>query len=99
MTFSQFLHLNDNFPQLLFPAFRLQRSIMHYVLGDRWWDATKRRIQAQKDRERALTKQVRGGSACASATVAGESEGMARLPRRAARAGRERCAQALHLAR
>lgn len=36
--FREFCKLNDDFPTVLFPAFRLQQSMKINIMGEGWWD-------------------------------------------------------------
>ncbi|CAM9653337.1 unnamed protein product [Chrysoparadoxa australica] len=37
LTFDGFKLMNSNFPQVLYPVFRLQQSTQRYIMGSRWW--------------------------------------------------------------
>ena len=37
MKFEEFYRLNDEFPNILHPAFRLQHAMRTKILGDDWW--------------------------------------------------------------
>lgn len=36
--FSEFQALNQQFPSLLYPAFRMQENMRRYTLGNKWWE-------------------------------------------------------------
>lgn len=36
--FKEFVKLNEDFPTVLFPAFRLQQSMKINIMGEAWWD-------------------------------------------------------------
>lgn len=36
--FKEFIKLNEEFPAVLFPAFRLQQSMKVNIMGEAWWD-------------------------------------------------------------
>ena len=52
-SFGEFREMNRNFPQVLYPAFRLQMSMMSKVGGMYWWRRKKRvigmKIELQRD--------------------------------------------------
>jgi len=55
--FEEFQELNVRFPQLLHPAFRMQRSMMQNTMGEKWW--LKRKEMLQQEREEIDTMEER----------------------------------------
>ena len=49
-TWAEFRHLHEVFPQVLFPCFRLQISIIRNILGVKWWKKKKDYLLLQKVR-------------------------------------------------
>jgi hypothetical protein len=57
--FNEFKELNRNFPQLLYPAFRIQISMMRYTLGQRWWAKRKILLSTLREEMRNRTERLR----------------------------------------
>eukprot|EP00515_Schizochytrium_aggregatum_P011029 CAMPEP_0202081404 /NCGR_PEP_ID=MMETSP0964-20121228/13995_1 /ASSEMBLY_ACC=CAM_ASM_000500 /TAXON_ID=4773 /ORGANISM="Schizochytrium aggregatum, Strain ATCC28209" /LENGTH=367 /DNA_ID=CAMNT_0048648959 /DNA_START=58 /DNA_END=1161 /DNA_ORIENTATION=+ len=47
--FGEFQALNNKFPMLLFPAFRMQEHMMANTLGKDWWTKKKATLQGERD--------------------------------------------------
>ena len=63
LTWAEFRGLHETFPQVLFPCFRLQISMMTACLGMKWWEAKKSyllmlRIAEKEKNERLKRKQL-----------------------------------------
>ena len=49
--FNEMVSLNSQYPAILFPAFRLQASMMNSILGERWWLGKKNMLAFLKEEE------------------------------------------------
>ena len=49
--FNEMVNLNSQYPAILFPAFRLQASMMNSILGERWWLGKKNMLAFLKEEE------------------------------------------------
>lgn len=59
ISFQEFKYLHHKYPQLLYPAFRLQTSIMARTLGTGWWEKKLHDLQRKRDKEREMAEEVR----------------------------------------
>jgi hypothetical protein len=57
--FLEFQELNKNFGQLLYPAFRLQKSMMRSSMGIPWWEAHKKKLVGEKQEARKKSENER----------------------------------------
>mmetsp|Transcript_6972 Transcript_6972/g.12747 ORF Transcript_6972/g.12747 Transcript_6972/m.12747 type:complete len:119 (-) Transcript_6972:3741-4097(-) len=55
--FGEFVRLVKEVPYLSFPAFRLQKSLRAYTLGERKWKQIGKRLESRKKREAMLEEQ------------------------------------------
>lgn len=49
LDFDELRRVQEKFPKLFAPAFRLQQEMMNGYMGETWWDLKKRRVQNKKD--------------------------------------------------
>jgi len=57
--FQEFKKLNRDFPQLLYPAFRIQCNMMRYTFGQPWWEKRKTMLNAMREEMRNRTERLR----------------------------------------
>lgn len=53
--FMEFVELNKNYPQVVYPAFRLQQKMMMYTMGEAWWKNKKAALAAEAESLKEMT--------------------------------------------
>lgn len=64
-TWLEFRTLHETFPQVLFPCFRLQISIVRNIMGVKWWKKKKEFLLLEMVRALPLSPRCACYSACA----------------------------------
>jgi hypothetical protein len=57
--YQEFKQLNRDFPQLLYPAFRVQVNMMRFTFGQKWWAKRKVLLNAMREEMRNRTERLR----------------------------------------
>ena len=57
--FDEFKALNAKFPMLLFPAFRIQDSMMNNTLGESWWKKRKIMLEGERSRKESMDSKLK----------------------------------------
>ena len=57
--YGEFQLLNTNYPQLLFPAFRMQENMMIHSLGMKWWRSRKQMLEGDRATQRRHSEELR----------------------------------------
>lgn len=57
--FEEFVRMNEAFPWIFNPAYRLQNNMMLHVMGEWWWSVRKRRLQNEKNALNAALEKKR----------------------------------------
>jgi len=53
--FMEFVKLNKDYPQMIYPAFRLQQKMMMYTMGEAWWKNRKALLAADAENMKEMT--------------------------------------------
>ena len=62
ITFKEFTAMNEDYPQVLYPAFRMQHSLQEITLGSSYWSSRKamfRKERMQEVEEKIAKKKAR----------------------------------------
>jgi Ca2+-binding EF-hand superfamily protein len=57
--FKEFIEMNKEFPQLLFPAFRIQENMMEFTLGQQFWKDARSTLEEERQKSRNLSEESR----------------------------------------
>lgn len=57
--FNEFTALNAKYPMLLFPAFRIQDSMMANTLGETWWKKKKVMLEGERSRKESMDSKLK----------------------------------------
>lgn len=57
--FVAFVQINENYPLLLYPAFRIQESIMLSTFGEKWWQNKREELSNSKSANEILNERLR----------------------------------------
>ena len=57
--FAEFNSMNTQYPQLLFPAYRMQENMMENTLGMVWWKKKKESLMNERKNERRASERLR----------------------------------------